>query len=343
MNNSTTTNVSDTETGSKIPLGYHIVAYMVLVLGFSANSFICFSFAYFRRVRSLNNYFVVNLAVIDILFLVLLCFQLAAPALKKKMLLKDFSYLVEALIIIETFCYSACVAAVTIISYDRYYAVTKPLHYTTSITHTKAIIFIGSNWTYATVMALLQFLIYLPNENYFKYGYLSLMGLTNALIPLIVVLYCYVKIFIIASRHLRHNPHRGRDRNGEASVFSKNLRIAFHILVLVAPILLFWSAFCAVTITEFHCSDCIRDFSTLGIIMSMGPNVTASVDPIIYIFLTKDFREIICGWFRLHSPFPVSETFHLSTTKSTNHQVLPASERLVSESGDSLAGSYRHY
>lgn len=83
MDNSTPTNASlsnDDDTGFKIPLGYHIVAYLAIVLGFSANPFICFSFAYFRRVRSVNNYFVVNLAVIDILFIILLCIQLAAPA-----------------------------------------------------------------------------------------------------------------------------------------------------------------------------------------------------------------------------------------------------------------------
>lgn len=165
------------------------------------------------------------------------------------------------------------------------------------------------------------------------------------MIPLYVILYCYMNIFIIASRHLRHNPHRGQDQNGEASVFTKNLKIAFHILVLVAPVLLFWSTFSAVTIIEVHCQDCIPSHSFLSTIMSMTPNVIASVDPIIYIFLTKDFREIICGWFKLHRshPFSVSETFHLSTTKSTNPQVLPAAKRLVSESGDSLEGSYRLY
>lgn len=348
MDNSTPTNASlsnEDDTGLKIPLGYHIVAYLAIVLGFSANPFICFSFAYFRRVRSVNNYFVVNLAVIDILFIILLCIQIAAPALQKRMSTDNFYYLKETLLITEQFCYSGCMAAVTIISYDRYYSVTKPLHYYTNITHTKAIIFIACNWSYATVMALLQLLFYLPNENYFKYGYLSLMGLTNAVIPLYVILYCYMNIFIIASRHLRHNPHRGQDQNGEASVFTKNLKIAFHILVLVAPVLLFWSTFSAVTIIEVHCPDCIPKHSFLDTIMSMTPNVIASVDPIIYIFLTKDFREIICGWFKLHRshPFSFSETFHLSTTKSTNPQVLPAAKRLVSESGDSLEGSYRLY
>ena len=138
MDNSTPTNASlsnEDDTGLKIPLGYHIVAYLAIVLGFSANPFICFSFAYFRRVRSVNNYFVVNLAVIDILFIILLCIQIAAPALQKRMSTDNFYYLKETLLITEQFCYSGCMAAVTIISYDRYYSVTKPLHYYTNITH----------------------------------------------------------------------------------------------------------------------------------------------------------------------------------------------------------------
>ena len=348
MNNSTGKNTSlgnDSETGSEttLPLGFTVVQYMVIVLGCCANSFICFSFAYYRRIRTVNNYFVFNLAVSDMLLIVSLCLAIAVSALVKNLSEGD----VQVLICFETFCSSASVASVTVISYDRYYSVTKPLHYTGNITHKKAIIFIACIWMYATVVGLLQILYSLPNRDYFTYGYIPLLGLFNSVLPLIIMLYCYITIFIIASRHLRHNPHRGQDPNSPANVLIKNLKIAFHILVLVAPLLLFWSTYFAITVTEVYCNGCIPFNEFQEWLISMMPHILAAVDPIIYIFLTKDFRKIVCGWFKLYRshPLSVSETFHLSTTKSTNPQALPTagSERLVNDIGDSMVGSYRHY
>lgn len=320
-----------------------IATYIIVVLGFCANFFICFAFAYYRRIRTVHNYFVLNLAISDMMLIVSLCLFIALPAMKKTLSKEDGENLRQALIVFEVFCSSASIANLTVISYDRYYSVTKPLHYTANITRRKAVLFIVCIWAYALPVGLLQLLWLLPNKDYFKYGYIPLLGLFNSVIPLVITLFCYITIFFIASSHLRNNPHRSQEPNAPTNILIKNLKISFHILVLVAPLLVCWSSYYAITVIEVYCEDCISLTIFEDWLISLMAHILATIDPIIYVFLTKDFRKIIFGCFKSgNQPFSVSETFHLSTTKSTNSHALPAtgSETRIVDEGQ-MASSYR--
>lgn len=328
--NSTSENVTLPNLGDSTsrPLGYAIATYTIIVLGSGANFFICFVFAYYQRIRTVNNYFVFNLAISDMLLIFQLCVYEALPSIQKTLTTdKQWKIMRLFLITFETFCGSASIATLTVISYDRYYAVTKPLHYTANITTRKAALFIVCIWLYATAIGLLQLLSELPNESAFKYGYIPFLALCNVVFSLAITLYCYITIFMIASSHLRHNPHRSQDANSPASILTKNLKIAIHILVLVAPLVLCWSAYYTIAVIPVYCEDCLPDTLPYPaeFFISMTSNILATIDPIIYIFLTKDFRKILFGCFRRRNRRFNSETFHLSTTKATTSQASPAS------------------
>lgn len=254
------------------------------------------------------------------LFVLQLCLYETLPTTERSV--RDF------LRIFEIFCGTGSIATLVVISYDRHYSVTKPLHYTGNILPRKAVLFIGCIWLYASAIALLRLVVYLPNIDLFKYGYVPLLTLCNAAIPFSITVYCYSTIFVIASRHLRHNPHRSQDSNSPVSILTKNLKIALHILVLVAPPVLYWSAFYSISVTELYCGSCINVKASCveNWFISMTPNVLAMIDPIIYMFLTKDFRKIIFSWFkRRNRQLFVGETFQLSTTKAITTQASPAS------------------
>lgn len=313
---------------STLALGYRIAEYVIIILGFIANSFICFAFAYYRRIRTVNNYFVVNLAISDMMLLLVLCIWKVTQANLKT--LREVTEYTLFLTIFEVFCSTANIVSLTVLSYDRFLSVTKPLHYTTFITGRKALLVIAYIWFHSAVIALLGLTSELPNKEVFKFGYTPLLAFCNLLLPLAITLYCYIKIFLIASRHLRHNPHQNQGANETANILTKNLKIAFHILVLVAPLLMFWTAFYTISLVQIYCHKCIfckNCITTLQdwIISNMG-SILGSVDPIIYIFLTKDYRKIIFSWFeRNNRPLFVSETFHLSATKATTTQASPVS------------------
>ena len=345
-NNSTKVNTTQppTDRVDEGPLQLFGVTYSIVVLGFCANSFICFAFGYYRRIRTVHNYFVFNLAISDLITMVSLCLFLALPTMRKTMSDENREILETALVMFEVFCGSASIANLTVISYDRYYSVTKPLHYTANITHRKAILFIVCIWGYALAVALLQLLYFVPDV--FKYGYTPFLALFNSVIPMAVTMYCYITIFIIASSHLRNNPHRSQDPSAPVNILTKNLKISFHILVLVAPLLVFWSSYYAIGVVELYCADCsIIKTRFEDWLFSMMAHILGAVDPLIYIFLTKDFRKIIFSVFKpKNRPYSISETFHLSTTRSTNAHASPGSgseTRIVDE--DQTASLYRRY
>lgn len=303
--------------------------YLIVVLAFCVNSFICFAFCYYRRIRTERNYFVFSLAISDLLSIVSLCLFLALPAMEKTMSDENGAILQVALIMFETFCGSASIANLTVISYDRYYSVTKPLHYTANITHRKALLFIVCIWGYALVVALLQLLSFVPDV--YKFGYTPFLALFNSVIPLAVTLNCYISIFFIASSHLRNNPHRSQDPSAPANILTKNIKISFHILVLVVPLLVCWSSYYAISVVEVYCSDCIHLTPFENWLVSMMAHIMAVVDPLIYIFLTKDFRKIIFSFYKPgNRPYSVSETFHLSTTRPTNPRASPGTGSEIS-------------
>lgn len=331
MNPTGGNNTTLSETGGRTlkPLGYQVAEYIIIILGFCANSFICFAFSYYRRIRTVNNYFVLNLAITDMLLIFLLGLWIAVPSILKTLTDEQGSKFVLFITTFETFCSSASIATLTVLSYDRFSSVTKPLHYTANITGRKAVVFIVFIWLYATVMALLGLTTELPTQKFYDYGYLPLLVLCNVMIPLAITLYCYITIFVIASRHLRHNPHgRNQDVSSPANVLAKNLKIAMHILVLVAPLSLCWSTYYTISVIDNYCYDCIFCcISTLqDWIISNMTHILGTVDPIIYILLTKDLRKIIFGWFACHNRrLFVSETFHLSATRATTSQGSPSS------------------
>ena len=315
------------------PLQLLGVTYSIVVLGFCANSFICFAFGFYRRIRTVHNYFVFNMAISDLISIVSLCLYLAFQAKLKTMSEENGKILEMALIMFEVFCGSASIANLTVISYDRYYSVTKPLHYTANITHRKAVLFIACIWGYALTVALLQLLYFVPDV--FTYGYTPFLALFNLVIPLAVTIYCYITIFIIASRHLRNNPHRSQDPSAPAHILTKNLKISFHILVLVAPLLIFWSSYYAIAVVEVYCLNCISLTPFESWLISMMVHILGAVDPLIYIFLTKDFRKIVFSFFKPgNHPYSVSETFHLSSTRTANAHASPGTgseTRIVGE------------
>ena len=338
MNDSSGNESSTNYSSPELPLDLVVLTYGIIVLGFSGNGFICAAFVFNRKIRTVNNYFVFNLAVSDLLLIVSLCLVMVWPAIEKALPDEDDMKVIFSLIVFETFCGSASIANITVIGYDRYYAVKKPLHYSAHMTHRKAVVLIACIWCYSAVAALLQLISRSPDRNVYRFGYLPFLALCNVLIPLATTLYCYTSIFIIALGHLRNNPHRNLDASSAACMLSKNLKIALNIIALIVPLLVCWNIFYIITVVEHVCESCGDSSCCIPLtsaysqwIISDMAHIVATFDPIVYICLTKDFRKIIFGWFRGRTrPHLVSETFRLSTTYFNNASNSPP-ERALEE------------
>ena len=260
----------------------------IIVVGVLTNGFIILMFSFKRKLRNVTNYFVVNLAVSDFFLSLQLILYLIAYRFFHQIEIpqKIYSNIVTSFL---TLGMSASPASLVVVSFDRYYAISKPLRYKSVITHRRAIFVIVGIWVYASSMYLLNWL-QLARIPEYPEVFLMLLAAGNFLFPLCAVMYFYCNIIKIALTHLRHTAQILED----VAIRRKQFRIARNIFVLVFPLLVVWSTYYIFLLRGFYCEECRKGNSKMqNAVLLHLPHVIAAINPITYIMLTKDFRLII--------------------------------------------------
>lgn len=299
---------------------FKIPTYITIVLGFIVNAFVCISFSYYRRIRTTNNFFVCNLAISALVQMFHLSLLQARESIVKSLPGDDWMKFNVFLRIFEDFGVIASIITVAVISYDRHHAVTKPLHYNAIMTPRKVFLFILCIWLLAAAFSSLHLLLLLPDhlrKYIYKYTYIPLAVFCTMVIPLSVTIYSYTKIVNVALRHSRNNPHQTSNSSAKW-LTRKHIKIALYMIVLVAPPLLYWTIYNVVSASDEYFEpvqfNCLSEY-----FFSMGPSFVATIDPIVYIILTRDFRDIITAWFKCPSRRNfVSETYDLPVMRTSN-------------------------
>lgn len=297
----------------------HGVAVLIIICGLIPNGFICIAFLLCRRLRTITNYFVVNLALAGILSCLNLVVWEFSSFFRGNLFVFAQSF--------EIFAGCASIASVTVIAFDRYFAVSRPLHYNTYVTHKKALIGIAGIWSYATILALMSWFRLLEVNQVFMPIYAVVLATYNFLVAMVLCLFCYISILLIAWPHIRQNAAQNYAPNSRGFALAKQLKISFTILLLSAPIILCWSVFFSITVMEIMFPDSIRLDNISNSIVSFLPNVTAAFNAIIYICLTRDLRGVaisVCCSCRKERrerrrAFPLSDT----STTNTRHRSSP--------------------
>lgn len=316
---------------------FKIPTYITIVLGFIVNAFICISFAYYRRIRTTNNFFVCNLVVSDLLQMFHLSLLQARESIVNSLQGDDWIKYNVFLRIFEDFGVIANILTVAVISYDRHHAVTKPLHYNAIMTPRKVFLFILCIWLQAAVFSSLHLLLLLPahlKKYIYDYTYIPLVLFCNWLIPISVTIYSYTKIVNVALRHSHNNPHQ--TSNAPAKWLTrKHIKVALYMIVLVAPPLLYWTIYNVVSATHEYFPQARLQLNCLSeFFLSMTPSFLATIDPIVYVILTRDFRDIIAAWFRCpcRRNF-VSETYDLPIIRTSEASLTMLSDMPLTTQG----------
>ncbi|XP_020906303.1 histamine H2 receptor [Exaiptasia diaphana] len=306
---------------------HHTLLALIFVTAMLGNGFICVAFVLRRKLRTVTNYFVVNLAVADCLLVVLgfiwgILYISCAESNKLGFL--TFQTL-------ELIFSSGSVIGLAVVSYDRFYAVNHALHYGSTMTHTRAVIAIVAVWVYSTVTSFIRWGALNPStqSEYLKV-YTVILFVFNFFIPCNISMYCYVRIFLIAMMHLRHGAPANQlsDPLSKASTVRKQLKISLNIFVLAVPFLFMWNTYYGITVYEAFCQGCavVEQFSAADDFLSNLPLIVAAINPAIFIFLTKDLRVTanMCLHCSQHSrrrgDFSQSESFITSTKYTTSYQ-----------------------
>ncbi|XP_072021943.1 histamine H2 receptor-like [Amphiura filiformis] len=220
------------------------------------------------------------------------------------------------------------------IAHDRYNAIVHPLKYHNRMSKSKIYFFVCWIWIQSMIISVCPLLgwseyIYIRNEylctaNWgYEISYTITLSVICFLVPFIVMVYSYVRIFIVARRHSRQitaltaflqchqNNHRDttseRNNNPRSSLFrgstkrhfKKDAKSAFMLLVVIGAFVACWVPH-GVTMYSFiidSMDDDLPDFVyTTTTLLAMSNSM---LNPILYGLLNRPYRrafkKILCS------------------------------------------------
>ena len=93
-------------------------------------------------------------------------------------------------------------------------------------------------------------------------------------------------------------------------------RLSMNILILLVPTMAFWGTFYCFTAYEAYCPNCLVIPPSVDLVVSFAPYFVAVFNPIVYIFLTRSLRKILCKAFARLIGTPRLRLFDNQTTSS---------------------------
>ena len=292
---------------------------VLIILTLAGNALVLAAFYSYKRIRrAVTNWFIVSLAVADILVALLTePFWMSVELTDWVNLPKgiDKLKLNTAWNFLDVTCAIASIVNLMFISIDRYFAVKSPLSHHTKMTPDTTKFIIPFIWIYSAMTASLSsFTTW--------YWNVLLNFIIGFLIPLIVVIFSYGGILIVISSKRRLS-NRGGKR------LAKEFKTAKSLGVVTGAFIVCWLPFFIASLL-FTYSKEAREFifKTPAIISSVKwlHYSNSCLNPIIYAFLNPTFKIAFRNLFRrlFRKNDRVDQTFSFSFTlgkpKSTLNQ-----------------------
>lgn len=268
---------------------------VIFVTSVCGNCFVCWVVWRRLRMRTVMNYYLVNLAVADLAF-TLICIPFDLPVQEKSCVWPYFAALCKALFPLQTMCAFASVFTLTAIGYSRYRAIVHPLKAQMGLTAAKKSIL--AMWIASFVLVMPYVLVLnvnpetghcqedwpAPEETYSRV-YSFTIFFTEYLIPLPIVFGSYLRI----CRELRKNgPNTPDAQPDQVRDSEKVLKMSTIITIVFAvcalPNHIVWLV---LDFTDNNCTQC----NTWVIFANMFVFANSAADPIVYTIFNEKYRD----------------------------------------------------
>ncbi|XP_060903832.1 alpha-1A adrenergic receptor-like [Labrus mixtus] len=219
------TQPSEVDLTRAIPLGLVLGAFIVFAI--MGNILVILAVVCNRHLRTPTNYFIINLAIADLL--------LGTTVLPVSATLEILDYWVFGRIFcdiwaaVDVLCCTASIMSLCVISIDRYIGVSHPLQYPGIVTEKRALLAMLGVWVLAVVISIGPLLGWKqppsPDDTVCPiteepfYALFSSLG--SFYIPLVVILVMYCRVYIVAKRttkNLKAGVMRERMNSGELTL-----------------------------------------------------------------------------------------------------------------------------
>ncbi|XP_015684559.1 alpha-1D adrenergic receptor-like [Protobothrops mucrosquamatus] len=187
-------------------VGVGVFLAIFILLAIVGNILVILSVACNRHLRTVTNYFIINLAIADLLLsTTVLPFSATLEVLDLWVFGRIFCDIWAA---VDVLCCTASIMSLCIISVDRYIGVKYSLKYPTIMTEKKAVVILGVVWLSSMVISIGPLLGWKeepPESDQFctiteEPGYAIFSSLFSFYLPLLVILVMYFNIYVVARR-----------------------------------------------------------------------------------------------------------------------------------------------
>lgn len=291
MNNTNESFPNLTRNGSKTsdindPLS--ILSFSCLLLIMCAtlfgNSLVILAFKRNSKIRTVTNYFVVSLAVADIL-VALVSMPIWAAYLMSAVELQHG--ILKVWTFMDILCGVASIINLTAISIERYFCISYPLNYHTTMTSLKAITTIIIIWIFSIIMSSLKIMLWhWPPPKY------ELMVVISCFfVPLVIMCTTYHFIFKTA-RYQARQIALMINGNVKNFLLASEMRAAKTLAVVMGAFVISWGPFFIINIVYGFCHKCVTPES---VVVAKWMHYTNSLfNPIVYACMNKEFRKAFC-------------------------------------------------
>ena len=252
---------------------YVIIAFLAVF----GNGLVVGSFIRHSRLRTITNYFVVSLAVADILVGVI-----SIPIWISMLLYSSGGETIGTVYyVLDLFAGSCSILHLVAISLERFFAVVYPIRHRNTSAKVYYI-FLVAVWVIPA--AACGSSVELRNTN--RDANMLFLFIVLFVIPLLVILFTYARIWHVANSRIQPTQESSRS-------MKRDMRIAFTIALVIGFFVIAWLPFFTVQLLLVFCEKCQpRIYSTdLLLFVKFMHYSNSAVNPIVYAVKIPEFRR----------------------------------------------------
>uniref|UniRef100_A0A8B9QB82 G-protein coupled receptors family 1 profile domain-containing protein n=1 Tax=Apteryx owenii TaxID=8824 RepID=A0A8B9QB82_APTOW len=377
--NDTSSRKSWAEEGSS-ELSFRVVTaallFLLILSTLLGNTLVCVTVVKFRHLRSkVTNFFVISLAVSDLLVAVLV---MPWKAVTEVMGFWPFGAFCDVWVAFDIMCSTASILNLCIISVDRYWAISNPFRYERKMTQRVAFIMIGVAWLLSLLISFIPVQLKWHKDHELlsqqepgfnvtweencdsslSRAYAISSSLVSFYIPVAIMIVTYTRIFRIAQQQIRRissleravehaqNCHSS-DCPHEASLknsFKKETKVLKTLSIIMGVFVFCWLPFFVLNCIVPFCDLDLHEPGELPCVSETVFNIfvwfgwaNSSLNPIIYAF-NADFRRAFATILGCGCPCPSNavETVNFSNELVSYHHDTTYQKEVVTVSYSQL-------
>lgn len=284
-------NMGESLTFKIVKLSLYALIFVISVVG---NALVCIVIARRRRMRTVTNYFILNLAIAD-LAITCICIPFDIPVQENSYKWPYGHFMCKILYPLQTMCIFASIFTLTAVSLNRFWAIVYPLR--RQMTKSSATIVIISIWIISSGLTVpYMSVLYLNGtectENWtaieYRKAYTLCLFIFQYFLPLLVIGVAYIKIGIELKKCIgpQINAALCRAQRDDARKVVRMLIIVtllFALCVLPNNIMWIW--------LDFGKGDSYEHFWDMVAVTNIILFANSATNPVAYTICHEKFRE----------------------------------------------------